>query len=185
MGQTHAKKDLTPEEFDQLAKSSGFTNAEVHEWFEKFKHDFPKGYVDKKGFKAIYTSQFPQGTGADKFADHIFRVYDVDGNGQISFQEFVSTLHVGTSGTPEEKLRASFRMYDVDKNGSITQKELTDILSAIYKSRKDPQAAVKAKQDAEKIMFQLDTDHNKRLSEQEFVKAATGCPMVLQILQGD
>jgi len=188
MGQSHAKagkSDMTPEEFDQLVRTTAFTKDEVHAFHEKFKQDFPKGYVDKKGFKTVYTSMFPQGSGADKFADHIFRVYDADGNGQISFDEFVTTLNIGTQGTPEEKLKSSFRLYDVDRNGSITQKELTSILAAIYKSRNDPQAAAKAKTDGEKIMFQLDTDKNKKLSEAEFVQAAKSCPAVLQILQGN
>lgn len=94
MGQTHGKKDLTPAEFDQIAKSSGFTSAEVQEFYEKFKKDYPKGYVDKKGFKTTYASMFPQGSGAEQFADHIFRVYDVDGNGQISFAVSNSKLFV-------------------------------------------------------------------------------------------
>jgi hypothetical protein len=59
------------------------------------------------------------------------------------------------------------------------------VMQAIYKSRKDPQAAVKAKKDAERIMFQLDTDKNKKLSEAEFVQAATSCPEVLEILHGN
>jgi len=185
MGQSHAThKDITPEEYDQMVRTTGYSSAEVHELHDKFKKDFPKGYMDKKGFKAAYASMFPHGSGADKFADHIFRIYDVDGNGQISFQEFVTTLNVSAKGTPEEKLRSSFRLYDLDRNGFITQKELTEILTAIYKSRHDPQAQVKAKQDAEKIMTKLDTDHNKKLSEDEFVRAAKLCPGILHVLQG-
>jgi Ca2+-binding EF-hand superfamily protein len=131
MGQSHAKtkKDMTPEEFDQMIRSSSFNSEELHAIHEQFKKDYPKGFIDKKSFKQSYATMFPQGSGADKFVDHIFRLYDADGNGQISFQEFISTLQVSTQGSPEDKLRASFRMYDVDRNGSITQKELTEILA--------------------------------------------------------
>lgn len=76
--------------------------------------------------------RFLQGSGADKFADHIFRVYDADGNGQISFDEFVTTLNLGTQGSTEDKLKSSFRLYDVDRNGSISQKELTSIITVSY-----------------------------------------------------
>jgi len=185
MGQSQGKKDLTPEEFEQLSRTTSYTNAEVQDFYEKFKKDYPKGYVDKKGFKTIYAAMFPQGSGAEKFADHIFRIYDADGNGQISFQEFVSTLNVSSQGSVEDKLRSSFRMYDADRSGFITQKELTNILLAIYKSKKDPQATTKSKRDAEKIMFELDTDKNKKLTEAEFIQAAKGCPQVLQIIQGE
>ena len=128
MGQTHGKKDLTPEEFDQLVRTTGFTNAEVNDFHEKFKSSFPKGFVDKKGFERIYVSMFPHGSGAEKFADHVFRTYDIDGNGKMSFQEFIMTLNISAQGSVEDKLRSSFRMYDVDKNGYIKQKELTEIL---------------------------------------------------------
>ena len=131
MGTTnsHGKKVMTPEEFDQLVRSSGFNSHDVHEMHEKFKKEFPKGYMDKKDFKKAYASMFPHGSGADAFAEHIFRIYDADHNGHISFDEFVTTLHISANGTPEEKLKSSFRLYDVDHNGSITQKELTQILS--------------------------------------------------------
>jgi len=130
MGQSHAThKDITPEEYDHMVRTTGYSSAEIHELQEKFKTNFPKGYMDKKGFKSAYASMFPNGSGADKFADHIFRIYDADGNGQISFQEFVATLNISAKGTPEEKLRSSFRLYDIDRNGYITQKELTEILS--------------------------------------------------------
>jgi len=186
MGQSHGheKKDISPAEFDQLVRSSGFHSSDVHEMHEKFRKEFPKGYMDKKDFKKAYASMFPHGSGADAFTEHIFRIYDADHNGHISFDEFITTLHISSNGTPEEKLKASFRLYDVDHNGSITHKELTQILSSIYKSRQDPHAAAKAKEDGEKIMAKLDTDHNKKLSEAEFIHAAKSCPAILHILQG-
>lgn len=57
-------------------------------------------------------------------------------------------------------------------------------LQSIYKSRQDSHAAAKAKEDAEKIMTKLDTDHNKKLTEAEFIHAAKSCPAILHILQG-
>ena len=132
MGQSHGKQDMTPDDFDQLVRTTGFSSSEVHDIHEKFKKEFPKGYMDKKGFKRVYGSMFPNGSGADKFVDHIFRIYDADGNGHISFNEFITTLNVSSKGSLEDKLRYSFRLYDVDRNGSITQKELTEIFSVSF-----------------------------------------------------
>jgi hypothetical protein len=56
-------------------------------------------------------------------------------------------------------------------------------VQAIFKSRNEPNAAAKAKEEAEKIMLQLDTDRNRKLSEAEFIQAAKSCPSVLKILQ--
>ena len=128
MGQSQSNTDITPEEYDQMVMTTAFSSAEIRELQIKFQKDFPKGYIDKKGFKAVYVSMFPQGSGADRFSDHIFRIFDVDGNGHISFQELVAALNVNTKGSVEDKLKSAFRLYDVDKNGSISQRELTDIL---------------------------------------------------------
>jgi neurocalcin delta len=183
MGHAKSKPNMTPEDFDQIVHSTDFSSAEIDEWYQKFHADFPHGYITPKEFKVVYRKMFPKGD-ADKFCDHIFRIYDTDGSKTISFQEFVTTLHVSAKGTPEEKLRASFRMYDVDRNGSVTIKEMTDILTAIYRSRQDPKAKDRGKKDAMMIMAQLDTNNDKKLSEAEFVSAATTCPRVIEILQG-
>lgn len=57
------------------------------------------------------------------------------------------------------------------------------IVQAIYKSRNEANAAAKAKVQAEQIMQKLDTDHNKKLTEAEFIQAAKACPGILPILQ--
>lgn len=56
-------------------------------------------------------------------------------------------------------------------------------VQAVFKSRNEQNAAARAKEEAEKIMQKLDTDHNKKLSEDEFIHAAKSCPSVLKILQ--
>ena len=42
--------------------------------------------------------------------DHLFRIFDRDGNGTIDFKEFVMATDMTTSGEPEEKLRWTFRV---------------------------------------------------------------------------
>ena len=42
--------------------------------------------------------------------DHLFRIFDRDGNGTIDFKEFVMATDITTSGEPEEKLRWTFRV---------------------------------------------------------------------------
>jgi len=128
MGKTNSKQSLSPEEFDELLNDTDFTSAEIDEWYRKFQHDFPKGHVSPREFKAVYLKLFPAGD-AEAFCGHIFRVYDADGNGVISFAEFLTALHVSARGSPEEKLRATFRLYDIDRNGFVTIDEITKILN--------------------------------------------------------
>ena len=128
MGKANSKEDLTPEDLDRLVKGTDFTSAEIDEWYEKFKQEFPKGHINQREFKAVYEKLFPKGD-SDRFSRHVFRVYDLDGNGVISFTEFLTTLHVAANGSPDDKLRASFRMYDIDGNGFVTISEIVQILT--------------------------------------------------------
>jgi len=128
MGKAGSKQDFSPEDFDALVNSTDFTSSEIDEWYERFKQQFPKGYISQREFKAVYERLFPAGD-SDRFSRHIFRVYDLDSNGVISFVEFLTTLHVAANGTADEKLRSTFRMYDIDGNGFVTVNEIVQILT--------------------------------------------------------
>merc|ERR1719376_2024509 len=51
--------------------------------------------------------------------------FDIDRNGVIDFKEFLLSIDVNSSGSPEEKLNWAFSMYDVDGNGYIDINEMT------------------------------------------------------------
>ena len=63
-----------------------------------------------------------------KLEDHIFRMYDEDGDGIIDFKEFMMVLYIMSAGTPEENLGQIFRIFDKDNDGSITQKEMVKLV---------------------------------------------------------
>ncbi|NXS61506.1 DUOX2 oxidase, partial [Brachypteracias leptosomus] len=57
------------------------------------------------------------------FVDSMFSLADKDGNGYISFREFLDILVVFMKGSPEEKSKVMFRMYDIDENGFLSKEE--------------------------------------------------------------
>ncbi|NWT05500.1 DUOX2 oxidase, partial [Mionectes macconnelli] len=57
------------------------------------------------------------------FVDSMFSLADKDGNGYISFREFLDILVVFMKGSPEEKSQVMFRMYDIDENGFLSKEE--------------------------------------------------------------
>jgi dual oxidase len=54
-----------------------------------------------------------------------------DGDGRISFQEFLDTIVLFSKGRTDDKLRIIFDMCDNDKNGSIDKKELSELLESL------------------------------------------------------
>uniref|UniRef100_A0A452DXP0 NAD(P)H oxidase (H2O2-forming) n=1 Tax=Capra hircus TaxID=9925 RepID=A0A452DXP0_CAPHI len=64
----------------------------------------------------------------DMFVESMFSLADKDGNGYLSFREFLDILVVFMKGSPEEKSRLMFRMYDSDGNGLISKDEFIRML---------------------------------------------------------
>ncbi len=84
-------KSLSPKEVQDLKRQTSFSGRELRDWFQKFHADCPSGQMTHDEFIVMYRQLFPQGD-AKAFAEHVFRLYDADGNGVIDFREFVCTI---------------------------------------------------------------------------------------------
>jgi dual oxidase len=65
------------------------------------------------------------------FVDQMFELIDTDGNGFVSFREFLDMIVIFSKGSPDEKLRLMFNMYDVDRSGSLEKSEFKAMLKGM------------------------------------------------------
>lgn len=101
-------KKLRKEDLDSLTETSRLKPTEVRALYARFRRLAPKGY--------LYPDQFRETLGVlgivdDHFLpDQMFRVFDIDQDGKLSFHEFASSLAVMIRGSEDEKLKLSFDM---------------------------------------------------------------------------
>lgn len=126
MGKRHSR--IAPKTLAELRDQTNFTVGEIQEWYKEFRITWPKEILTMKEFKTAYSTIFPIGDAAE-FAEHVFRVFDLNGDGLLDFREFMCGFSVVLRGSVEEKLMFSFRIYDVDCNGFISRDEMKQVLS--------------------------------------------------------
>ena len=184
MGKKNSK--IPPETLSQLRQCTAFSDVELGKWFKGFMKDCPSGKMTKKEFENIYKNFFKDGD-ASKFASHVFRTFDKDGDQAIDFREFICGLSITCHGSREDKLRWAFNMYDIDKSGAITENELIEIIRSIYNMMSDNEVPVTEEDSpeklAEKLFLQMDEDGDGEVTIDEFVEAAKDDATILKLLQ--
>mmetsp|Transcript_19888 Transcript_19888/g.64727 ORF Transcript_19888/g.64727 Transcript_19888/m.64727 type:complete len:514 (-) Transcript_19888:65-1606(-) len=93
----------------------------------------------------------------------LIEAIDVDGNGQLDYQEFVAaTIHYNKIAQGENLVKA-FEHFDKDSSGYITKDELAQVLSEFGNEVTD----------LEQIIAEADQDNDGRINYDEFVALMT------------
>nr|ATE80667.1 calcineurin B-like protein [Betula platyphylla] len=135
MGCYCSKKAKTPGYEDPaiLAAETPFTVSEVDALYELFKKLSSSitddGLIHKEEFQfALFRNKNKR----NLFADRIFDLFDLKGNGVIEFGEFVRSLAVFHPNEPiEDKIAFAFKLYDLRQTGYIEREELMEMVLAL------------------------------------------------------
>ena len=65
------------------------------------------------------------------FVDQMFTLIDQDGNGFVSFREFLDMIVIFANGSPDDKIKLMFDMYDINKSGHMDREEFKKMLKAM------------------------------------------------------
>ena len=73
-----ASTELSGDDIDEIKQNTKFKAGEIKEWHEKFLAEYPSGRIREPEFVEAYKQMFADGD-ATKYAHHVFRAYDSDG----------------------------------------------------------------------------------------------------------
>lgn len=65
------------------------------------------------------------------YAHHVFKAFDVNSTGSISFRDMLVSLSTLLHGSLYEKLIWTFRVYDLNGDGVITKTEMGNVVVAV------------------------------------------------------
>jgi len=103
MGKSHSKDTFTQWDLDRFSNVTGIPRATVERLHQEFVTQTGKdNRMDKKEFRRLYKELYTSGqTGTavpavisehdlEKISDRVFKAFDADGSGKLTFEEFVN-----------------------------------------------------------------------------------------------
>ncbi|XP_045506068.1 Kv channel-interacting protein 1 [Colias croceus] len=180
-----------PVALEELCRQTKFSKQEIRVMYRGFKTECPEGVVHEESFKDIYAKFFPHGNSA-LYAHYVFKAFDVNCSGAISFRELLVTLSTLLRGSVYERLRWAFRLYDVDGDGAITRQELGEVVVAVHEllGRRAPPGSpasriddAKANEQVDRVFRKLDLNQDGVITIEEFLESCLKDDVITRSLQ--
>ncbi|XP_073998721.1 A-type potassium channel modulatory protein KCNIP1 isoform X3 [Rhodnius prolixus] len=180
-----------PVALEDLCRQTKFTRQEIRVMYRGFKQECPEGVVQEDAFRDIYSKFFPHGN-ATLYAHYVFKAFDVNCNGAISFRDLLVTLSTLLRGSIYEKLRWAFKLYDINGDGCITRSELGEIVIAVHElmGRRSHHCEMlqaederKAREQLDLVFRKLDINQDGVITLEEFIESCLKDDMIIQSLR--
>lgn len=107
----------------------------------------------------------------NKFIDLLFRAYDCNKDGELTFQEFLTGKKLFESKDIKDNIRFIFRLLDMTKDKKIELNEIELFLKTLHQAADlKENDEFDDKEYAQRLINDLDTDKDGSLSEEEFLQ---------------
>lgn len=185
MGNKNAKLALKPKEAQKYSAATGFGVEEIKALHSQFL-SLKTGEVSENptmSFAEFQAALGHRGSQASTFIERIFNLFDENHDGSITFEEFITGLHLLTPNVaPEKKLRFTFNIYDMHRRGKISPSDLTTILSAVLRENDLAMSDEQVSAMVTDTLKAHDVDGDGYINYEEYVQMCVKHPSVLKPL---
>ncbi|KAL4005635.1 hypothetical protein ACER0C_005348 [Sarotherodon galilaeus] len=102
------------------------------------------------------------------FVDSMFTLADKDGNGYLSFQEFLDVVVIFMKGSPEEKSKLMFSMNDIGETGFLSKEEFARMLRSFIEISNGALSKSQAEDGIKAMMQAAGFDDKDKISWEDF-----------------
>ena len=113
-----------------------------------------KGQISKEVFYEKLSQLYGENDGRE-ICDRIFERLDLDGSGEISYDEFLSAMIDGKKVITDDRLAKAFKMFDKDGNGKLSIDEIIEVFGGEESYWK-------------KVIEDVDLNHDGEVDYEEF-----------------
>ncbi|KAF4669193.1 calcineurin [Perkinsus olseni] len=159
----------------EMHSIASFTEQDIRRLYSRFQA------LDKDGNGQLDPSELlgVREISENPLVRRVVSIFDVDGNGTVSFIEFlVGLARVAVGSDEEEKLKFAFEVYDVDKDGYISNGDLFQVMKMMVG---DNLADEQLQQLVDRTMRDTDKNMDGKLSFLEFKAAVENIKVAEQL----
>ncbi|XP_040894546.1 dual oxidase 1 [Toxotes jaculatrix] len=102
------------------------------------------------------------------FVDSMFTLADKDGNGYLSFQEFLDVIVIFMKGSPEEKSKLMFSMNDIGGTGFLSKEEFARMLRSFIEISNGALSKSQAEDGIKAMMEAAGFNDKEKISWEDF-----------------
>eukprot|EP00051_Salpingoeca_urceolata_P035125 m.28330 g.28330 ORF g.28330 m.28330 type:complete len:603 (+) comp8801_c0_seq1:373-2181(+) len=118
---------------EQLAQKSRFSRSEIARLNRYFLERCPDGKANPIEFAQMYASLHKSNINdVQEYTDLVFRTFDKDHDGCISFMEYIAFLGLTARGTPREKFELIFDTHDINHDAQLSREEVENMAASIF-----------------------------------------------------
>ena len=125
--------ELTNDEINQLKEKTNLKKEDIDQWYSRFIHCYPNGYLNEKDFLDYYQQLYEEFSNElIPFLKQLFHLFDLNSDQKIHFYEFILFNILLTDGTIEEKFQLISNLFDQQKEKDWNKYQLKEISRNIF-----------------------------------------------------